>query len=66
MNNEIKKFIIGVVLFMTGVIGSGLNLISNSITLQADDNNFIPLMMFLITLSTAIVGLVLMLKRKNN
>lgn len=63
MNSELKKFILGIALFVAGMIGSGLNLISNSITLQAGDNNFIPFMMFLVTLATTIIGLVLMLKK---
>ena len=66
MNSELKRFILGISLFVAGMIGSGLNLISNSITLQADGNNFIPLTMFLVTFATMIVGLVLVLKKKKN
>ena len=66
MNSELKRFILGISLFVAGMIGSGLNLISNSITLQVDGNNFIPLTMFLVTFATMIVGLVLVLKKKKN
>ena len=66
MNNELKRFILGITLFVSGMIGAGLNLISNSITLQAEDNNFIPFVMFLVSFVTMIIGLVLMLKKNKN
>ena len=62
MEKNLKKFILGITLFVSGLIGSGLNLISNSIVLQTNGNNVIPLGMFIITLATAIVGLVFMIK----
>ena len=62
MEKNLKKFILGITLFVSGLIGSGLNLISNSIVLQTNGNNVIPFGMFIITLATAIVGLVFMIK----
>lgn len=62
MNKDLKKFILGITLFVSGLIGAGLNLISNSIVLQSEGNNVIPFAMFIVTLGTAIVGLILMIK----
>ena len=62
MEKNLKKFILGITLFVSGLIGSGLNLISNSIVLQTNGNNVIPFGMFIITLATAVVGLVFMIK----
>ena len=62
MEKNLKKFIVGIVLFISGIIGSGLNLISNSIVLSSNGNNLIPFGMFLVTLTAGIVGLVYMIK----
>jgi ABC-type uncharacterized transport system fused permease/ATPase subunit len=62
MNKDIKKFILGITLFLSGLISSGLNLISNSIVLQTKGNNLIPFTMFIVTLAVAVVGFVLMIK----
>lgn len=62
MDKNLKKFILGITLFVSGLIASGLNLISNSIVLQSNDNNVIPLSMFILTLACSIVGLVFMIK----
>ena len=63
MSKEVKKFILGITLFVSGLIASGLNLISNSIVLLQDGgNNAIPLTMFVVTLGVAITGLVIMIK----
>ena len=62
MEKNVKKFILGITLFVSGLIGSGLNLISNSIVLQSEGNNLIPFTMFIVTLAVAIVGFVLMIK----
>ena len=47
-----KKFILGITLFVSGLIGAGLNLTSNSIVLQSEGNNVIPFAMFIVTLGT--------------
>lgn len=62
MEKNVKKFILGITLFVSGLIASGLNLISNSIVLQSEGNNLIPFTMFILTLATAIVGLVFIVK----
>lgn len=62
MSKEVKKFILGIALFVSGLIASGLNLISNSIVLLQEGNNVIPLTMFVVTLGVAITGLVIMIK----
>ncbi len=62
MDKNLKKFILGITLFVSGLIASGLNLISNSIVLQSNGNNVIPLTMFVLTLACSIVGLVFMIK----
>ena len=62
MEKNVKKFILGITLFVSGLIGSGLNLISNSIVLQSGGNNLIPFTMFILTLATAIVGLIFTVK----
>ncbi len=62
MEKNVKKFILGITLFVSGLIGSGLNLISNSIVLQSEGNNLIPFTMFILTLATAIVGLIFTVK----
>lgn len=66
MDKNIRKFILGITLFVSGLIGSGLNLISNSIVLQTEGNNVIPFTMFLVTLATAVVGLAFMIKFLKN
>lgn len=62
MDKNLKKFILGITLFVSGLIASGLNLISNSIVLQVEGNNVIPLSMFILTLACSIVGLAFMIK----
>lgn len=62
MDKNLKKFILGITLFVSGLIASGLNLISNSIVLQVKGNNVIPLSMFILTLACSIVGLAFMIK----
>ncbi len=62
MTKETKKFILGVTLFVSGLITSGLNLISNSIVLLQEGNNAIPLTMFIVALGATIAGLVMMIK----
>lgn len=63
MDKDIKLFILGLVIFITGIIGSGLFIISNSITLAADQNNLIPITMFILMVASAIFGLVLAIKK---
>ena len=62
MDKNLKKFVLGITLFVSGLIASGLNLISNSIVLQVEGNNVIPLSMFILTLACSIVGLAFMIK----
>ena len=64
MDKNLKKFIVSIVLFVTGTIGSALLLIAHSIVLGLNDTSktVFPMLMFAVMLGTAITGLVMLVK----